>query len=172
MASNSSPDSLRPTSPTSPPPPIDLRHMTSNPGLSSPTRDIRHGNKSQHLRTADARLGSPNSIPSSPTSVRSSSSAIFERDIEPIVPPSPPNTLHHPLNPHRVPRAKSSEQLEQSVPSVLDSAASILANTEPDDLAQDVAVVSPAASTFESWWEGRAGSPAPSVASEVAARVR
>ncbi|KAJ3565349.1 hypothetical protein NP233_g7686 [Leucocoprinus birnbaumii] len=71
-----------------------------------------------------ARLGSrlSNSIPSSPSSVHSSSSAIFERDIEPIVPPSPPFLGQ---NPHRIPRAKGTEQLEHAVPSMLDSAASI-----------------------------------------------
>ncbi|KAF8964591.1 hypothetical protein BDZ97DRAFT_1919011 [Flammula alnicola] len=152
MATNSSPDSLRPTAPMSPPPPIDLKHMTSATALISPSRDHRSGNRtSQHLRTADARLGSrsPNSIPSSPTSVRSSSSAIFERDIEPIVPPSPPSTHHHPTNPHRIPRAKGTEQLEQSVPSVLDSAASILTGLEDVDVAEQVAVVAPASSTFD-----------------------
>ncbi|KDR77803.1 hypothetical protein GALMADRAFT_245905 [Galerina marginata CBS 339.88] len=40
----------------------------------------------------DPRLGSrsPTSTPSSPTSIHSSSSAIFERDVEPLSPPSPP----------------------------------------------------------------------------------
>lgn len=67
---------------------------------------------------------------------RSSSSAIFERDIEPLVCPSP--TSH---NPHRIPRAKTTEL---SVPSVLDSAASVLATL---DESNDVAVVAPASST-------------------------
>ncbi|KAF9033000.1 hypothetical protein BJ165DRAFT_765957 [Panaeolus papilionaceus] len=71
----------------------------------------------------------------------SSSSAIFERDIEPIIPPSPPSTLHNPPNPHRIPRAKHSGQLDQSVPSVLDSAASVLATM--DDAEDQVAVVAP-----------------------------
>lgn len=66
------------------------------------------------------------------------------------MPPSPPNAHAHPPNPHRIPRAKGTEQLEQSVPSVLDSAAAILANIETEDVASEVAVVSPANSVFES----------------------
>ncbi|KAF4609514.1 hypothetical protein D9613_012223 [Agrocybe pediades] len=129
----------------------ELKHMTSQTAL-SPTARVGgsaapSGNRiSQHLRTSDARLGgskSPTSIPSSPTSIRSSSSAIFERDIEPIMPPSPPTSLHphhhHHTNPHRIPRAKGTEALEQAVPSVLDSAAAILGGLE------DVEVVAPAA---------------------------
>ncbi|KAF8805012.1 hypothetical protein BYT27DRAFT_7234403 [Phlegmacium glaucopus] len=148
-SSHSSPDSLRPFSPISPA--VDLRHMTSNVVLGSPIKDHKSGNRvSQHLRTTDIRLGSrsPNSIPSSPTSVRSSSSAIFERDIEPIVPPSPP-VAHHPPNPHRIPRSKGTEQLENSVPSVLDSAAAILAGLEDIDVGDQVAVVSPASPIFD-----------------------
>ncbi|TFK31244.1 hypothetical protein BDQ12DRAFT_754588 [Crucibulum laeve] len=70
---------------------------------------------------------SPNSIPSSPTSVHSSSCASFKRDIELISPPSPP---HLPANPSR---AKASEQLEHSVPSVIDSAAAILTSMDDTD---------------------------------------
>lgn len=71
----------------------------------------------------------------------SSSSAIFERDIEPIGPPSPPSS--HPPNPHRIPRSKGTEQLEQGVPSVLDSAASILASSSPME-EDHIAVLTPA----------------------------
>ena len=71
----------------------------------------------------------------------SSSSAIFERDIEPINPPSPPSS--HPPNPHRIPRSKGTEQLEQSVPSVLDSAASVLTSSSPTE-EDHIAVVTPA----------------------------
>lgn len=81
-----------------------------------------------------------------PALSRSSSSAIFERDIEPIVSSSPPPAHHHQPNPHRIPRAKTTEQLEQSVPSVLDSAATILIGMGKDD---EIAVVSPAASILE-----------------------
>ncbi|PPQ75367.1 hypothetical protein CVT26_015504 [Gymnopilus dilepis] len=136
---------------------LQMRRMTSNSPLASPTSDQRR--TSQHLRTADPRVGSrsPNSIPSSPTSIHSSSSAIFERDIEPLIPPSPPALLsqhthhHHPPNPHRIPRAKGTEALEHSVPSVLDSAAAILSTLESDaDVAEQVAVVAPVASPLES----------------------
>ena len=82
------------------------------------------------------------------TNRHSSSSAIFERDIEPVVPPSPPVT-HHSLNPHRIPRSKGTEQLENSVPSVLDSAAAILAGQEDIDVGDQVAVVSPASPIFD-----------------------
>ncbi|EDR01574.1 uncharacterized protein LACBIDRAFT_295556 [Laccaria bicolor S238N-H82] len=75
---------------------------------------------------------------------RSSSSAIFEWDIEPPVIPSPPTLPHHPPNPHRVSRAKSTEQLEQSVPSVLDSAASILASIDDSHAEEQVSVEAPA----------------------------
>ena len=58
----------------------------------------------------------------------SSSSAIFERDIEPI---ASPLTLSS--DPHHIPRAKFTEELERAVPSVLDSAAAVLTSTNPDD---------------------------------------
>ncbi|KXN84628.1 hypothetical protein AN958_12260 [Leucoagaricus sp. SymC.cos] len=117
--------------------------MTSNGHLTSQRSPNR---VTQHQQRLGSR--SPNSIPSSPTSVHSSSSAIFERDIEPIVPPSPP----FPQNPHRIPRAKGTEQLEHSVPSVLDSAASILATID-DSNEPNIAIVAPASTSpvgFES----------------------
>ena len=54
-------------------------------------------------------------------------------------PPSPPSHS----NPHRIPRAKGTEQLEYSVPSVLDSAASILAASTPIE-EDHVSVLTPA----------------------------
>ncbi|KAF7357915.1 hypothetical protein MVEN_00837900 [Mycena venus] len=123
-------------------PPIDLRHMTSatilGPG------DNRRA--SQHLQpTVRKGSRSPSSIPSSPTSVHSSSSAIFERDIEPIhIPPSAPlGPGGAKKDPHRIPRSKNTETLEQSVPSVLDSAASILASMSGED-GDSIAVIAPA----------------------------
>ncbi|KAK7001301.1 hypothetical protein R3P38DRAFT_2649322 [Favolaschia claudopus] len=121
--------------------PIDLRHMTSATALALAPSDNRR--TSQHLQ-ATVRKGSksPSSIPSSPTSVHSSSSAIFERDIEPIhtSPILPPGTKK---DPHRIARSKNSEPLEQSVPSVLDSAASILASMTSDE-GDSIAVIAPA----------------------------
>jgi hypothetical protein len=66
-------------------------------------------------------------------------------------PPSPPVTHNHPPNLHRIPRLnlKGTEQLENSVPSVLDSAASIFAGLEDVDVGDQVAVVSPASPTFD-----------------------
>ncbi|EAU80273.2 hypothetical protein CC1G_13274 [Coprinopsis cinerea okayama7 len=79
-----------------------------------------------------------------------------------------PTSPQRPLDPHRIPRAKATEQLEQAVPSVLDSAAAILATLDIDPAApststspdappvektslDQVAVVAPASSTiFES----------------------
>ncbi|KAG6328950.1 hypothetical protein ID866_10139, partial [Astraeus odoratus] len=126
-------------------PHVDLRRMTSNSTLLTPSqREHRLStHTSQHLQAGSARLGSrsPSSIPSSPTSAHSSSSAIFERDIEPLGTPSPPHA--HPHNPHRMPRSKTTEQLEQSVPSVLDTAAAILTSSLPMEEDQ-IAVVTPA----------------------------
>ncbi|KAG2357050.1 hypothetical protein BDR07DRAFT_1463748 [Suillus spraguei] len=147
MSTHPSPDPFQPMtmSPSSSiqhSPPVDLRRMTSNSTLLTPPKDSTREHRlsthlSQHLNT---RMGSrsPSSIPSSPTSAHSSSSAIFERDIEPMHPPSPPSHS----NPHRIARAKGTEQLEHSVPSVLDSAASILAASSP--MEEDyISVVSP-----------------------------
>jgi hypothetical protein len=85
----------------------------------------------------------------------SSSSAIFERDIEPIA-PSPPATSHT-QNPHRIPRGKATEQLEYSVPSVLDSAATVLAS--PDD---SISVLAPAIPSPELSANSRSGLASPS----------
>src|SRR5258706_8605412 len=64
----------------------------------------------------------------------SSSSAIFDRAIEPVptlslAAPSPT----HATNPHRIPRVKATEGIETSVPSVLDSAVSAL-NDDPSSV--------------------------------------
>lgn len=123
---------------------MDLRHMTSAGALHAP---------SPSSRRVSQRVGSrsPASIPSSPTSVHSSSSAIFERDIEPVVASSACQILHttsitsHSQNPHRIPRAKLEEQ---SVPSVLDSAAEILAGIQNEGDQMQVAVEAPAVSVF------------------------
>ncbi|KAJ7122042.1 hypothetical protein C8R43DRAFT_1112087 [Mycena crocata] len=121
-------------------PPIDLRHMTSNTVLATDGRRV-----SQHLQ-ATVRKGSrsPSSIPSSPTSVHSSSSAIFERDIEPLH--LSPAVNGAKKDPHRIPRSKNTETLEQSVPSVLDSAASILNSMTTED-GDSIAVIAPAPSS-------------------------
>ncbi|KAH6901658.1 hypothetical protein BKA70DRAFT_1229814 [Coprinopsis sp. MPI-PUGE-AT-0042] len=162
--------------------------LLSPSATTSPTRDKTSKRRtSQNLRVAGGtgaagvmeRVGSPNSIPSSPTSVHSSSSAIFERDIEPMLSPSSTSlqspisptsgSRHAPTDPHRIPRSRNTEQLEQAVPSVLDSAAAILATLDidapapggdatsgaisvspPERNAMDqISVVAPATSTFE-----------------------
>ena len=71
------------------------------------------------------------------THSHSSSSAIFERDIEPIS-PSPP----HPSHPHRTPRGKATGQLDHAVPTVLDSAATVLSSPTDDQVI--AAIVAPA----------------------------
>ncbi|KAI0687090.1 hypothetical protein BC835DRAFT_1287046, partial [Cytidiella melzeri] len=89
------------------------------------------------------RMGSksPASIPSSPTSVHSSSSAIFERDIESFA-PLPPLLTHS--DPHRIPRGKLTEQLDQSVPTVLDSAAEALVQDVDDKDGMDgISIIAP-----------------------------
>ncbi|KAG1891715.1 uncharacterized protein F5891DRAFT_1197479 [Suillus fuscotomentosus] len=148
MSTHPSPDpfqpmTMSPSSSVQHSPPVDLRRMTSNSTLLTPQKDSIREHRlsthtSQHLNTTRMGSRSPSSIPSSPTSAHSSSSAIFERDIEPMHPPSPPS---HP-NPHRIARAKGTEQLEHSVPSVLDSAASILAASSPME-EDHISVVSP-----------------------------
>ncbi|KAI0746640.1 hypothetical protein C8Q80DRAFT_1219975 [Daedaleopsis nitida] len=119
----------------------ELRHITSATNLASPSRERKLSNRnSQHLRTHRMGSRSPASIPSSPTSVHSSSSAIFERDIEPIA-----SSLPHTSDPHHISRAKFTEELERAVPSVLDSAAAILTSTNPDDDDLDaISIVTPA----------------------------
>lgn len=73
----------------------------------------------------------------------SSSSAIFERDIEPITPATSLSPTS--ADPHRIPRGKLTEQLEQSVPSVLDSAAAVLAGSDAqDDDFDAVSIITPA----------------------------
>ncbi|GJE91328.1 hypothetical protein PsYK624_074770 [Phanerochaete sordida] len=121
----------------------ELRHVTSNANLSTAPKEHRLSQRaSQHLRTGRLGSRSPASIPSSPTSVHSSSSAIFERDIEPITPSTP--LTSHTTDPHRMPRGKLTEQLDQSVPSVLDSAAEILTADVDDSQSMDsIAVVAP-----------------------------
>lgn len=97
------------------------RHLA--PGRLSTSPAPRHGSLS------------PASIPSSPTSVHSAESAIFERDIEQPATATAHSHGHlHPHNPHRTPRVTSTEQ---SVPSVLDSAAAVLT---ADDMERDVDV--------------------------------
>ncbi|KAH7087289.1 hypothetical protein BKA62DRAFT_762281 [Auriculariales sp. MPI-PUGE-AT-0066] len=107
----------------------DIRHTSSLSPLNTP-----------HRSKGGARLGSlsPGSIPSSPTSVHSTSSAIFERDIEPLPATSvfgaPSGSTHgvnggltvSPVqnNPHRTPRGRQAE--DSAVPSVLTSAANAL----------------------------------------------
>ncbi|PCH38811.1 hypothetical protein WOLCODRAFT_146737 [Wolfiporia cocos MD-104 SS10] len=146
--------SMSTTEPTSPPattmnahspsPPVELRHITSNTNLATgPSRERRLSNRnSQHLRTHRLGSRSPSSIPSSPTSVHSSSSAIFERDIEPVTPASTSHSIA--VDPHRIPRGKISEQLEFSVPSVLDSAAAVLTSDAQDDDYETISIVAPA----------------------------
>ncbi|KAI0708080.1 hypothetical protein C8T65DRAFT_740238 [Cerioporus squamosus] len=124
------------------PSPAELRHITSATNLApSPSRERKLSNRnSQLLRTHRLGSRSPASIPSSPTSVHSSSSAIFERDIEPIASPLPLTA-----DPHHMPRAKYTEELERSVPSVLDSAAAVLTSTGPDEDDLDaISIVTPA----------------------------
>ncbi|OCH84877.1 hypothetical protein OBBRIDRAFT_357616 [Obba rivulosa] len=121
-------------------PPAELRHITSATNL-TPSRERKVSNRnSQHIRTHRLGSRSPASIPSSPTSIHSSSSAIFERDVEPLT-PSP--AVSHP-DPHRMARGKLTESLEQAIPSVLDSAAEVLASAGGDDDELDaISIVAP-----------------------------
>ncbi|KAI5122825.1 hypothetical protein M0805_003120 [Coniferiporia weirii] len=149
--SSASPHNPPATSPQT----LDIRHIASIPNLAPPMKErtvsastdksVRAATNFMSASPPSHRLGSrsPASIPSSPTSVHSSSSAIFERDIEP--PPSHLLPHPHPSNPHRTPRSKMTEPIEASVPSVLDSAAELLATTDEFEEMQ-VAVEAPATS--------------------------
>ncbi|TFK31236.1 hypothetical protein BDQ12DRAFT_729736 [Crucibulum laeve] len=117
--------------------------MTSNVFPTSPSKDNYHRatkRSSQHLRTSDAALPISSLRRLLP---HTCSFAIFGRDIQPISQPSP---LHLPTNPHRIPHTKATEQLEHSIPSVLDSAATILTSMDDSDDTgpEEVAVVAPA----------------------------
>ncbi|KAF8342994.1 uncharacterized protein EI90DRAFT_817561 [Cantharellus anzutake] len=114
----------------------ELRRMASNPAITLSPAAATKSTGASHLSarkaspqplavsSSSSRLpGSrPSSIPSSPTSVHSSSSAIFERDIEPV-------SFHAPApkhDPHLVSRAQLHESTEASVPAVLTSAMTAL----------------------------------------------
>ncbi|KAF8573463.1 hypothetical protein K439DRAFT_1625061 [Ramaria rubella] len=156
----------------------DLHHMASHPTLlppapASPSRLIQ---QLSGLSPNPPRPGSrsPTSIPSSPTSIRSSSSAIFERDIEPLLSALPQASTHHPHhhhhlpNPHRTPRSKATEYIEQSVPSVLAEAATALADA-PDT--SNISVIAPASVATPlsfSPVRSRSGSPSPSPTRRIA----
>ncbi|KAL5634245.1 hypothetical protein ACGC1H_006162 [Rhizoctonia solani] len=123
------------------------RLMASNPSISlSPPQATlsppgrRSRPNSQVISPTQLSTGrlagnrSPNSMPSSPTSVHSSSSAIFERDIE-----QPSFVSHVVKDPHHISRAMTHE-LDAAVPSVLSAAISAL-NVGSED---DVSVIAPA----------------------------
>ena len=97
------------------------------------------------------------SIPLIAHSSRSSSSAIFERDIEvlPNTIPSPHPSSHHP---HRTPRSKATEQIEQSVPSVLAEAASALAASSDSS---DISIIAPIPASLSFSQAGSVGSRSP-----------
>ncbi|KAI9445426.1 hypothetical protein H4582DRAFT_2117731 [Lactarius indigo] len=142
MSSSNTSSQVSPSTASQPSSPHELRHIST--GTLTPQKDFVRERKlsAQHL---GIRVGSrsPTSIPSSPTSVHSSSSAIFERDIEPIT-PSPPHLSH----PHRTPRGKATEQLDHAVPTVLDSAAAVLSSPTDDQL---IAVVAPVTTELSSF---------------------
>ncbi|CAE6410266.1 unnamed protein product [Rhizoctonia solani] len=123
MASNPS-ISLSPPQATLSPPPAQ--------GRSRPNSQVISPTQLSTGRLAGNR--SPNSMPSSPTSVHSSSSAIFERDIE-----QPSFASHTIKDPHHISRAMTHE-LDAAVPSVLSAAISAL-NVGSED---DVSVIAPA----------------------------
>ncbi|KAH9075824.1 hypothetical protein EDB83DRAFT_2352532 [Lactarius deliciosus] len=142
MSSSNTSSQVSPSTTSQPSSPHELRHIYT--GTLTPQKDFVRERKlsAQHL---GIRVGSrsPTSIPSSPTSVHSSSSAIFERDIEPIT-PSPPHLSH----PHRTPRGKATEHLDHAVPTVLDSAAAVLSSPTDDQL---IAVVAPVTTELASF---------------------
>ncbi|KDN43017.1 hypothetical protein RSAG8_06340, partial [Rhizoctonia solani AG-8 WAC10335] len=119
-------------------PSISLSPPQSQATLSPPARRSRPNSQViSPTQLSTGRLAgnrSPNSMPSSPTSVHSSSSAIFERDIE-----QPSFVSHTIKDPHHISRAMTHE-LDAAVPSVLSAAVSAL-NVGSED---DVSVIAPA----------------------------
>ncbi|KAH9056996.1 hypothetical protein EDB87DRAFT_1633627 [Lactarius vividus] len=160
MSSSNTSSQVSPSTISQPSSPHELRHIST--GTLTPQKDFVRERKlsAQHL---GIRVGSrsPTSIPSSPTSVHSSSSAIFERDIEPIT-PSPPHLSH----PHRTPRGKATEHLDHAVPTVLDSAAAVLSSPTDDQLIAVVAPVTTELASFSnlsSRLSSRSPTPSPSL---------
>ncbi|KAG8738694.1 hypothetical protein FRC10_006578 [Ceratobasidium sp. 414] len=122
--------------------------------LSPPGRSTRPNSQViSPIALSTARLAgnrSPNSIPSSPTSVHSSSSAIFERDIEQLSSPHPSSMR----DPHHTARAMTHE-LDAAVPSVLSSAVNAL-NLGSED---DISVIAPAYMPMSRFGNSRSPSP-------------
>ncbi|KAG8990143.1 hypothetical protein FRB93_003309 [Tulasnella sp. JGI-2019a] len=118
--------------------------ITGNPGNTSLQVQQMHPQSSSRHPTPKGSLSPLNfspgtrstngSMPSSPTSIHSSSSAIFERDIE--VPPknalgvSPNHHAQASKDPHHTARAIAHEPLENAVPSVLTAAVAALGEYE------------------------------------------
>ncbi|KAG8987672.1 hypothetical protein FRB90_003209, partial [Tulasnella sp. 427] len=117
---------------TSPPksPSIHVREPSTTKAIVPP--QSMHTLSPLNFTTPSARSPS-GSMPSSPTSIHSSSSAIFERDIEQPLSAVTSNSLHllHNKDPHHTARAVAHEPLENSVPSVLSAAATALGELEP-----------------------------------------
>ncbi|CUA69883.1 hypothetical protein RSOLAG22IIIB_04139 [Rhizoctonia solani] len=113
-------------------PPQPQATLSPPSGRSRPSSQVISPTQLSTGRLAGNR--SPNSMPSSPTSVHSSSSAIFERDIE-----QPSFVSHTIKDPHHISRAMTHE-LDAAVPSVLSAAISAL-NVGSED---DVSVIAPA----------------------------
>ncbi|KDQ08101.1 hypothetical protein BOTBODRAFT_48388 [Botryobasidium botryosum FD-172 SS1] len=156
-----------------------LAHMKSNPSITlspattgarlsppgaqspasspstSPRMATRRVSPSPLPLVLPGRRSRPSSIPSSPTSIHSSSSAIFERDIEsipgfslnPITPTKP--GMPKP-DPHRTSRGSAHEPLESSVPSVLSSAAFALSSNGVAEDAGTISVIVPASTATAS----------------------
>ncbi|KAH8823620.1 hypothetical protein DL96DRAFT_1615061 [Flagelloscypha sp. PMI_526] len=141
---------------SSPLEPAPVRHVQSNSQL------LPHTNTNRLSASFGGGRSPVASIPSSPTSVHSTSSAIFERDIEPIslsplitsLSPSSPTTNPTNTSPTIIPAPSSFARAhitDASVPTVLDSAAEILAtiNSSPSnspgahDEVENVTIVTP-----------------------------
>ncbi|KAG8939887.1 hypothetical protein FRC00_013430 [Tulasnella sp. 408] len=120
------------------------------------------------------------SIPSSPTSIHSSSSAIFERDIEQPLSATSTSLLALHKSPHHTARAVAHEPLESSVPSVLSAAVTALGEVDSASLSaphpgggstasggkeirkgmsmDDISVIAPAPLSPQNWTASLAGS--------------
>lgn len=131
--------------------PVSSRATSPIPGL--PSHRLHSQPSLPHLPPSPSNIASFNaalaasgthlSRPSSPNSIHSSSSAIFERDIEAL--PIPSLSLSH--KPSRLSHPSHGSALDHTVPAVLDDAVEALTSTsnEPFQL-DDVEIEAPAAS--------------------------
>ncbi|KIO23566.1 hypothetical protein M407DRAFT_108877 [Tulasnella calospora MUT 4182] len=171
------------TATTSPPksPSIHVREPSTTKASIQPTS--MHALSPVNFTTpSGARSPSASgSMPSSPTSIHSSSSAIFERDIEQPLTATTSSLLTLHKDPHHTARAAAHEPLESAVPSVLSAAVTALGEVDSASLSaphsggggsttsggkeirkgmsmDDISVIAPSPLSPQNWTASTAGS--------------